>query len=273
MNTHLNGRRRAAVAAGVVLTALAGTACGDGSTSGAASSSTTTAEASSTTLVEAAPVIDPGDGGRYDPKIDPADFVDTVDNPYFPLAVGSTWVYEGMSEGEVERIEIEVLDERKEIMGISATVVRDIVYIADEVVEDTLDWYAQDRDGNVWYLGESVKDYENGEVVSTDGSFEVGVDGALPGIVMLAEPTVGDAYRQEFYAGEAEDLGEILRVDAEKEVAFGSYDEVVVTEDWNPLDPEPIEEKYYAPGVGLIFETHTRGPAGSVELQDFSPGA
>ena len=252
--------------------ALAGAACGGGEV-GAASTTTAVGEGeATTTLAEATPVIDPGDGRRYAPELDPADFVDVVDNPYFPLAVGSTWVYEGTSDGEAERVEIEVLDERREILGISATVVRDVVYVSDAVVEDTFDWYAQDREGNVWYLGEAVKDIEDGEVVSTDGSFEVGVDGALPGIVMLADPEVGDAYRQEFYEGEAEDLGEVLPVDATREVAAGSYDRVVVTEDWNPLDPEPVEEKSYAPGVGLIFEEHTRGPAGSIELVEFTPG-
>ncbi len=239
-----------------------GAACGSDDDAASTSSS-----ASSASEPVAELVIDPGDG-NYHPELDPADFVAVIDHPYLPFQAGSTWVYEGESEGEKERIEIVVLEERKEIIGISATIVRDTVYVGDELVEDTLDWYAQDRDGNVWYLGEAVKDYENGEVVSTDGSFEVGVDGALPGIVMPAVPTVGHAYRQEYYPGQAEDLGEILRIDATKEVVFGQFDNVVVTRDWNPLDPEPIEEKYYAPGVGLIFETHTRGPAGSVELVD-----
>lgn len=248
---HTRGRLRApAVAVAIFVVAVA---AGCGSTTGEV-------------------VIDPGDGGQYHPTTDPARFVDRIDNPYMPLVAGSTWVYEGTSEGEAERIEIEVLHERKQILGISATVVRDRVFLGGELVEDTVDWFAQDRDGNVWYLGEAVKDYENGKVVSTDGSFEVGVDGALPGLVMPASPAVGHAYRQEFYRGEAEDMAEIIRVDARKAVPFGAFERVVVTRDWNPLEPQAVEEKYYAPGVGLIFEVHTRGPKGSVELVRFSPG-
>lgn len=219
-----------------------------------------------------AAVIDPGDGGKYRPVIDAANFVDRIDNPYLPLTPGSRWVYEGRSEGEVERVEVEVLDERKEILGISATVVRDRVFVGGELVEDTLDWYAQDRTGAVWYLGEAVKDVENGRVVSTAGSFEVGVGGARPGVVMLARPTVGRAYRQEFLQGEAEDMAQILRIDATATVPFGRFDRVVVTRDWNPLEPETIEEKSYAPGIGLVHETHTRGPAGSTSLLEFTPG-
>lgn len=267
MGLHEKGRRGALLAIGTAM-ALAGVACGIGA------DKPTSTEAGPTTKVPtaSAAVIDPGDGGNYRPELDPADFVGAIDNPYLPFTTGSTWVYEGTSEGEAERVEIEVLAERKLIMGISATVVRDKVFVADELVEDTLDWFAQDREGNVWYLGEAVKDYEDGKVVSTDGSFEVGMDGARAGIVMPAQPAVGHAYRQEFYKGKAEDMAEVLRVDEAKAVPFGRFDRVVVTRDWNPLDPDPIEEKYYAPGVGLIFETHTRGPAGRVELVRFIPG-
>lgn len=220
-----------------------------------------------------AAVIDPGDHGRYRPVLVAADFVDRVDNPYLPLTTGSRWVYEGRSGDGAERTEVEVLDERKEILGISATVVRDRVFVGGELAEDTLDWFAQDRDGTVWYLGEAVKDYQNGRVVSTAGSFEAGVGGALPGIAMPAHPKVGHAYRQEFLRGEAEDLAEISQVGASRTVPFGRFDGVVVTRDWNPLDPGTIEEKFYAPGVGMILETHVRGPAGRVSLADFSPGA
>lgn len=255
------------VAGGAALFALAAAAaCGDNA------GTTSTGSTTTSTASEQAAVIDPGDGGNYQPVIDPAAFVDRVDNPYLPFVPGSMWVYEGTSEGEAERIEVEVLNDRKEILGISATVVRDRVFVAGELVEDTLDWYAQDRDGTVWYLGEAVKDYEDGKVVSTDGSFEVGVDGALPGVVMPARPAVGHAYRQEFYRGKAEDMAEVLRVDAGETVPFGTFDRVVVTRDWNPLEPLVVEEKSYAPGVGLISEVHTRGPKGNAALVKFSPG-
>jgi hypothetical protein len=221
---------------------------------------------------DATPVIDPGDGGDYAPAIDPANFVDAVDNPYFPLVPGTRWVYEGTSEGEAERIEVEVLDERREIEGISAIVVRDTVYVDDEMVEDTYDWFAQDSEGNVWYLGEDSHEYENGKDVGTSGSWEYGVDGALPGIVMPADPTVGDAYRQEYYPGEAEDMGEILEVGVGHSIGLGDYDDVVVTKDWNPLEPDVIENKWYARDTGMIAEAAVAGGDEQAELVEFTPG-
>ena len=192
---------------------------------------------------DATPLIDPGDSGNYEPDVDPADFVAVVDNPYFPMLVGSRWVYEGEADGEAGRVEIVVTDESKTVMGIAATVVRDSVYVEDELVEDTFDWFAQDGDGNVWYLGEDSREIEDGEVVSTEGSWEAGVDGALPGIVMPAQPAVGDAYRQEYSVGAAEDMFEIIAVGGSFEVPTGSFEEVVTTRDWTPLEPEVIEEK------------------------------
>jgi hypothetical protein len=253
-------RRSAALAAGGVLL-LAG--CGDDDSG---TESTTT-----TTTPSAEPVIDPGDGGTYAPELDPADFVDVIDNPYLPFAPGMTWVYEGEEDGETERVEVEVLDETREIEGITATVVRDTVYIDGEIAEDTYDWYAQDTDGNVWYLGEDSHEYEDGKAVNASGSWEYGKDGALPGIVMLAHPEVGDAYRQEYYEGEAEDMGEVLEVGTTTELGIGSYEDVLVTEDWNPLEPNVIEQKSYAPGIGLIHEAKVEGGDGESELTEFTP--
>ena len=189
------------------------------------------------TSPEATAVIDPGDGGTYVPRIDPASFVDVVDNRYFPLLAGSRWVYEGTTDGDVERVEITVTGEHKTVMGIHATVVRDSVYVDGALVEDTFDWFAQDGEGNVWYLGEDSTDYDGGAVVSTEGSWEAGVDGAVPGIVMPADPQVGDAFRQEFLPGVAEDLGEVIDTGGATAVPAGSFDDVVTTEDWTPLDP------------------------------------
>jgi hypothetical protein len=252
-------------ASAVVLAALTATAgCGTDSPATPAADKTTTT---------VAPVIDPGDGGHYDPQLVPADFVDAVDNPYFPLAVGSHWVYEGEADtpGSTEHVEVVVLPDRKDILGISATVVRDTVTVDGALIEDTYDWYAQDKDGNVWYLGEDVKNYENGKVVDTEGSFEAGVDGALPGIVMLAHPAVGDAYRQEYYAGTAEDLGEVTSVGGSKTVPAGDYTDVVVTKDWNPLEADVIEQKTYAPGIGVIYEEQLEGGSGTSALIAFTP--
>jgi hypothetical protein len=253
----------AAAAAAMSLVAL--TACGD-------DDSTSTAGGGESTTTAAEPVIDPGDGGNYQPEIDPNNFVDVVDNPYLPFLVGSSWTYEGTEDGETENVEVTVTPERKEIMGISATVVRDTVTTGDgEVVEDTYDWYAQDRDGNVWYLGEDSTEFENGKAVGTSGSWEAGVDGALPGIVMQAQPEAGQAYRQEYYVGEAEDLAEVQRVDATESVPFGDFDQLVVIKEWNPLEPDVVEEKYFASTVGLVLEVKTEGGDGRSELIEYTP--
>ena len=231
----------------------------------------TTAGTTTTSEAAAEPVIDPGDGGHYAPELDPADFVAVVDNPYLPLEPGTKWVYEGEDDGEAERDVVEVLDETREIEGITATVVHDSVYVEGKLAEDTFDWYAQDKDGNVWYLGEDSHEYEDGKATSAKGSWEYGKDGALPGIAMPADPTVGDAYRQEYAAGEAEDMGEVLDVGVSKDIALGTYDDVVVTKDWNPLEPDVVEEKWYAAGVGVIYETKTAGGTASSELTELTP--
>jgi hypothetical protein len=257
-------RWSAAAAAAVSLVALA--ACGD-------DDSTSTAGGGGSSTTAPAPVIDPGDGGNYQPQIDPGNFVDVIDNPYLPFPVGASWTYEGTEDGETENVEVTVTPERKEIMGISATVVRDTVTNSDgDVVEDTYDWYAQDRDGNVWYLGEDSTEFENGKAVGTSGSWEAGVDGALPGIVMQAHPEAGQAYRQEYYVGEAEDLAEVDRLDATESVPFGAFDQLVVIKEWNPLEPDVVEEKYFAPNVGLVLEVKTEGGDGRSELTEFTVG-
>lgn len=213
--------------------------------------------------------VDPGDGGNYAPAVDPAGFVGRIENPYLPLVPGSTWVYE--SADGVERIEIEVLAETRIVMGITATVVRDTVYEDGELVEDTFDWFAQDAAGNVWYLGEESTEYEDGEPVSTAGSWEAGIDGALPGIVMYANPAVGTAYRQEFYEGEAEDMAEVIAIDGAESVPFGEFQSLIVIREWSPLEPDVAENKYYAAGVGVILELKVAGEEGRVELVNYSP--
>ena len=259
-------RHLTTIATALAVAASLASGCGSDSPS-------TTADGPTTTASSIAPVIDPGDVGDYKPVLDPADFVDVIDNPYMPLLPGSRWVYEGTSDGEAERIEVVVTDERKTILGISAVVVRDTVTINGELVEDTFDWFAQDRDGAVWYLGEATEEYENGKVISTAGAWEAGVDGALPGVVMPATPKVGDAFRQEFYAGEAEDMAEVIAVSATEVVAGEPLADLVTTRDWTPLDPGVIELKHYAPGIGLVLEEKVAGGVARVELRSFTPGA
>lgn len=238
------------VGAAVSLAVLAAAACGDD---------------------ETPPVINPGDGGTYAPEIDLTRFVSSIDNPYLPWKVGNRWVYE--SEDGSERIEVEVLPETRVVMGITATVVRDTVTEDGELVEDTWDWYAQDVDGNVWYLGEETAEYEDGEVVSTAGAWEAGVDGALPGIVMYANPALGQAYRQEYYDGEAEDMAEVARLGESVNTPAGAFGDVVVITEWTPLEPDVVEERYYAPGVGVVQEVKVKGEEGHILLVSFTQGA
>lgn len=188
----------------------------------------------------------------YAVELSPSDFVATVDNPYWPLPIGASWVY-----GGAEYVEVSVTAQHEEILGISAVVVRDTVRdgAADaDIVEDTYDWYAQDTDGNVWYLGEDTKEYEDGVVTSTAGSWRAGVGGALPGIAMFSAPKVGKPYRQEYLACEAEDFAEIQRTDATVSVPFGDYTDCVVTHEYTPLEPSVNELKTYCAGVGLVLE-------------------
>lgn len=207
-------------------------------------------------------------GEAYTVDIDPADFVEVIDNPYFFLTPDAKYIYEGETEDGLERIEVEILDEAKEVLGVTTTVVRDSVYLDGELSEDTFDWYAQDKEGNVWYFGEDSKEYENGEVVSTEGSWQAGVDGALPGIIMYAEPAahLGETYRQEYYQGEAEDMAEVLNLSESESVAYGSFDNLLVIKEWNPLEPGVVEHKYYASGVGLILEMMVEGGSERIEL-------
>lgn len=219
------------------------------------------------------PVIDPGDGGRYTPVIDPGEFSVNIDNSYLPLRPGARWQYrETDAQGETEDITVEVLDGHREVMGVQTVVVHDVVTADGEVIEDTYDWYAQDSRGNVWYFGEDTTAFHDG-VASTDGSWEAGVDGAMPGIAMLAHPVVTEnGYRQEFFAGRAEDMGQVIGVGATVTVGDDTYHDVVVTRDWTPLEPDVIEEKYYAPGVGFVKEVKTAGGAATVTLVHHEPG-
>ena len=193
-------------------------------------------------------------GEASDSVIDPADFTDGIPNPYFPLTVGTTFVLEGESDGEDIKVEMYVTDQTKEILGVTTTVVREKEWEDGELIEDTLDWYANDNEGNVWYFGEESREYEDGEIVSTAGSWEAGVDGAEPGILMEADPQVGDVYKQEYYEGEAEDMAEVLSLDASVTVEYGSFDNCLQTKEWTPLEPGIEEHKFYASGVGLLLE-------------------
>jgi hypothetical protein len=184
----------------------------------------------------------------YTPHIDPAEFTTTIDNEYFPMKPGTVFLY----KGGTERDEMTVTHSTKMVMGVECVVVDDRAWEGGQLVEKTYDWFTQDDKGNVWYFGEDTKEYENGEVVSTKGSWEAGVDGAKPGIIMQADPEVGQSYRQEYYPGEAMDMARVLSLDASVTVSYGSFDHVLETKEWTPLEPGFFEKKYYARGVGPL---------------------
>ena len=202
----------------------------------------------------------------YNPQIVPADFLSIIDNSLFPLVPGTSFVFKGDSEGEAERIQVDVTHDTKMVLRVQTIVVRDKVWVDDRLVEERFDWYAQDKFGNVWYFGEDSTEYEDGVAISTEGSWEAGVDGAKPGIIMKAMPQIGESYRQEYYAGEAEDMAEVISLTEAVTVPFGSFDGLLATREWFPLDPGVEEYKYYAPGIGVVLEQVVKGGSGRVEL-------
>ena len=190
--------------------------------------------------------------GAYDPQINPADFSTTINSKYFTLTPGAKFVYEADKPEGHERIEVVVLSEAKNVMGVETVVVKDQVFLDGALIEDTRDWYAQDSGGNVWYFGEETAEYENGEVTTTAGSWEAGVLGAKPGIIMKANPQVGDSYRLEYYKGEAEDMAEVLALNEAVTTPYGVFAGCLKTYDYTPLDPNSNEHKYYCREVGMV---------------------
>jgi len=186
----------------------------------------------------------------YAPSVNPANFTTTIDNPFLPWVPGTIFVYES-SEGEV--VTVTVLEETAEIGGVETVIVHDAATIGGVLVEDTYDYYAQDLQGNVWYFGEDTVEYEEGRIVSVEGAWRTGVDGAKPGIVMKANPMVGDVYRQEFALGEAEDDAEVVSLNATATVPAGTFNGCIKTDDQSALEPDIDESKFYASGVGLVL--------------------
>ena len=200
-------------------------------------------------------------------NLDPAEFTTQIDNPYFPLLPGDRYVYRETDGKAKQRVVLSVSDRTEQIAnGITARVVHDRVASKRKVIEDTFDWYAQDSDGNVWYLGEDTVECKNGKIKNHSGSFEAGVDGAQPGVIMPANPAPGLKYRQEYYAGEAEDKAEVLSVNEQVESPFGHFTNALLTKDLVPLEPKVSEYKVYAPGIGLVVAVKTSGGSGREEL-------
>jgi len=202
---------------------------------------------------------------NYAPKnpsqnIDPGNFVSQIDNEFFPLEPGTTFIFEGESEGIPTHDEMTVTNQTREILGVTTTVVHHRSYADGVLIEDTFDWFAQDKEGNVWYFGEDTKELDaNGNVISTEGSWEGGVNGAEPGIVMLADPKKGNRYQQENAPNIAQDMAQVIGYQASLCVQYGCFKHVLVTREWSPLEKGVVEKKYYAEGVGFILTEMVKG--------------
>jgi hypothetical protein len=254
-------RTKLIIIVNAMLLALA-TACGGSESAPTGGAAATTEPAASALPQNGEPV-----------ELAPADFTKDIDNPYWPMAIGSRWVYrETNAEGAVQRVEVTVTDREKTIAGIDALVVHDQVTEKRELVEDTFDWYAQDSEGNVWYLGEDTTEYENGKPKSKEGSWEHGVDGAYAGIIVPANPVPGLSYREEYYKGHAEDEAKILSLSGTAKVPFGSFDGLMQTRNTTPLEPNLVEEKFYARGIGVVLALTISGGSDREELVSFTPG-
>jgi hypothetical protein len=205
-------------------------------------------------------------------KLDPADFTTNIDNPYWPMRPGSHWVYREVENGETQRVDVTVTNQTKTLAGIEARVVHDRVSRNGETLEDTYDWYAQDSAGNLWYLGEDTAEYENGKLKTKEGSWAAGVDGAEPGVVVPAHPKQGMTYREEYYAGHAEDGAEVLGVNSQVQVPFGRFQNALLTRNFSTIEPTVEEMKLYAKGIGPVMELLVSGGSGRTELLSYTKG-
>jgi hypothetical protein len=193
------------------------------------------------------------------PPFDPNVFVPAVTNPLFPLPLGRRLIYRGSEDDLPETVVTDIGVGHKTILGVPVTVVLDRVFLNGELKEKTFDWYAQDKEGNVWYFGEDTKEYENGKVVSTAGSFEAGKNGAKAGIIMRVHPKVGQVTPQEFAPGIAEDKAKVLDLNATITVPYGRFTHCLKQEEFTPLEPDALENKFYCPGVGIVKELDVKG--------------
>jgi hypothetical protein len=203
--------------------------------------------------------------GTYSPVIRASDFVSKIDNRYFPLVPGTTFRYRGVKDGIAQTDEMAVTRKVKYVLGVKCTVVRDTVLQGGKPIELTDDWYAQDKQGNVWYMGEAAFDRKNGHFVRASDSWEAGVKGAKPGIIMRGDPRPGSVYRQEYYPPDALDQAHVVGASATVRVPAGTFKNVLVTDEWSPVEPQ-IERKWYVAGVGEIKERVTAGGHEQFEL-------
>src|SRR5262245_47181116 len=200
------------------------------------------------------------------PQALPSSFAARVDNPWFPLVPGTTYTYKGKQDGEPSKDVLSVTHDTKTILGVATTVIHDQVLMKGKLVEDTFDWYAQDADGNVWYFGEDTRELDNGQVVSTEGSWQAGVNNANAGIFMPAHPTVGQSFKQEDAKGVAEDCTKIVALDASVKTPYVSSDASLKTEEFSLLEPGVLDNKYYVRSVGNVREQTIQGGNDELEL-------
>jgi hypothetical protein len=205
-------------------------------------------------------------GSSQAPEFEPEDFVAVVDNRFFLLQPGTRYIYTGEEDGEPVRDVMDITHASKTILGVKATVVLDRVFQSGALKEKTLDWYAQDEKGNVWYLGEDSKEYEDGKVVSTAGSWEAGKDGARAGIIMPAHPHVGQVIQQEFAPGIAEDRARVLRRGVRVSVPYGGFHGCLETEEFTPLEPGVKEVKFYCSKIGFVKARDVQGGTARLAL-------
>lgn len=197
---------------------------------------------------------------RYEPVLHPKDFVRVINNPYYPLPVGRTLIYRGVRDGQTQTDRVHVTSATKVLEGITATAVSDVARHHGKLLERTTDWFAQDKQGNVWYLGEKTAAFLPNGKVDRSGSWQAGVNDGEPGIIMLADPQIPDAYRQEFLGGQAEDTAWIVNRGGSFRVPFGVQHHVVISLEFTRLEPRVIDQKIYAPGIGIISEHSETGP-------------
>jgi hypothetical protein len=196
-----------------------------------------------------------------------------VDNPWFPLTPGSTYVYEGGKDGRPSRDVVTVTRRTRIVDGAPCVAVRDRLYLRGVLEERTTDWYSQDAAGNVWYFGEATAELDaKGHVKSTSGSWEAGKNGAKPGIFMFAHPRVGQSARQEYLAGQAEDHFQVLRLDAAVSVPYVRSRHALLTKEWTPLEPGTIDHKLYVRGIGTVLEQTVKGGDERNALVSFTRG-
>jgi hypothetical protein len=204
--------------------------------------------------------------GVADARIDPSRFSTVVDNPWYPLTPGTTRVYEGTSGGKPARNIVTVTNRTRRLAGVETVVVSDDGYVNGRLEERTLDYFAQDRRGSVWYFGEDTAELDAaGRVRSREGTWHAGRAGGRPGVVMEAEPVVGKKLRQEYLKGHAEDWFRVTTTSTPVTVPYGTFDGLE-TREWTPLEPGVLDRKTYGRGIGELSESAIRGPQETLEL-------